>query len=193
MGSGQKKKLDRGKCNVCGECVEICPAAALKFDGCLMSPEDVVNEVMKDEHFYKTSGGGVTLSGGEPLSQPEFALEVLRMCKEKGLHTALETSAYAEWQVLKTLIDYVDLFLFDIKHMNTEEHLKLTGRNNDLILDNVLRTEKEKPGSVAIQFPVIPGYNNAGENIENLVRFMARANISMIDVFPFHKLGQHEY
>jgi pyruvate formate lyase activating enzyme len=180
------KKIDRGKCNVCGECVEVCPAAALKFDGCLMSPEDVVNEVMKDEHFYKTSGGGVTLSGGEPLAQPAFAGEILRRCKEKGLHTALETSAYAEWPVLKKLIDYADLF-------HTEEHLKITGRNNDLILDNILRTAKERPGSVAIQFPVIPGYNDTDDNIDSLVQFMTGASIGSIDVIPFHKLGHHEY
>jgi pyruvate formate lyase activating enzyme len=187
------KKIDREKCNVCGECVDVCPAAALKFDGCLMSPEDVVNEVMKDEHFYKTSGGGVTLSGGEPLAQPGFAGEILRRCKEKGLHTALETSAYAEWPVLKKMIDYVDLFLIDIKHMDTEEHLKITGRNNDLILDNILRTAKEKPGSIAIQFPVIPGYNDTDDNIDSLVQFMKEAGIGSIDVIPFHKLGQHEY
>ena len=187
------KKIDRGKCNLCDECVEICPAAALKFDGCLMSPEDVVNEVMKDEHFYKTSGGGVTLSGGEPLGQPEFASEILRRCKLKGFHTALETSAYAEWQVLKKLMDFVDLFLIDIKHMDTEEHLKITGRNNDLILDNILRTAKERPGSVAIQFPVIPGYNDTKGNIDSLVQFMTGAGIDSIDVIPFHKLGQHEY
>jgi pyruvate formate lyase activating enzyme len=187
------KKIDRAKCNICGECVEICPTAALKFDGCTMSPEEVVKEVMKDEHFYKTSGGGVTLSGGEPLGQPEFAYEILRGCKEEGLHTAMETCAHADWSVLRKLMGLVDLFLIDLKHMNTEEHLKITGMDNGLILDNTLRLAKEKPGSVAVQFPVVPGYNDSKDNIESVARFMRDACIGSIDVIPFHKLGQHEY
>ena len=187
------KKIDRGKCNVCGECVDKCPSAALKFDGCTMSSEEVVSEVMKDVHFYETSGGGVTLSGGEPLWQPEFSFEILRRCKEKGLHTAIETCAHAEWSVLEKMKDLVDLFLIDLKHMDNDDHLKITGRNNGLILDNTSRLAKQKPSSVAVQFPVVTGYNDSRDNIESLARFMQDAGIGSIDVIPFHKLGQHEY
>jgi pyruvate formate lyase activating enzyme len=187
------KKIDRTTCNSCGECVEICPTGALKFDGCTMSSDEVVDEVMKDEHFYKTSGGGVTLSGGEPLGQPEFAFDILSKCSEKGLHTAMETCAHAEWSALEMLMDLVDLFLIDIKHMDRGKHVKLTGRNNELILENIYRVAKERPGSVAVQFPVIPGYNDSKDNVESIAEFMRGAGIVSIDVIPFHKLGQHEY
>lgn len=188
-----RKRIDRQKCTGCGECVEICPSTALKFDGFYAFPEDVMETVVKDEHFYRISGGGVTVSGGEPARQPDFVGEILKKCKAIGIHTAIETSGFAEWKEFRKLLKFTDLFLMDIKHMDPEEHLTITGQRNEIILENIERTAKAKPGSVVIRFPVVPGKNDSDDNIDSLVQFMIKADINKIDIIPFHKLGQHEY
>jgi len=188
-----RKRIDREKCNKCGKCVEVCPTGALKFDGSLMLLQEVMKIVMRDEQFYQSSGGGVTVSGGEPTMQPEFVTEVLEKCQERGIHTALETSGFVEWEKLKEILRFVDVLLQDIKHMDPVKHLNLTGQRNELILENIQRVVKEKLSPIIIRFPVIPNHNDSMDSIGALLDFMGKLNLDKIDIFPFHKLGEHEY
>jgi len=189
------KKIDYDKCtNInCGKCVEVCPTKAIKFDGSLRTVKGVMQQVMKDIKYYQKSGGGVTISGGEPTIQAEFIIEVLKQCKEKGIHTALETSGFTDWLKLKDVLEYVDLIHYDIKHMDAKEHLRLTGKSNGLILDNLQKISKDRADSIVIGFPVTPNCNDTQNNINSLIKLLKKTNINKIDVFPFHKLGQHEY
>ena len=158
-----------------------------------MSADEVVKSVARDEPFYRSSGGGVTISGGEPLQQAEFVTEVLKKCRRRGIHTALETSGYGDWESFQTLLKHVDLLQNDIKHMDPEEHYRVTGKSNELILENIRRAAAKFPIPIIIRFPVIPGCNDSPENIRAMIQFLRESQISQVDVFPFHKLGEHEY
>jgi pyruvate formate lyase activating enzyme len=185
--------IDRARCRNCGTCIEACPTGALRLDGTVITVEEAVRMVMRDERFYRKSGGGVTVSGGEPLSQGGFVKEFLSRCREKGLCTAVETSGCAEWEDFIAVIEAVDLLLIDIKHMDPKAHIALTGRTNELILKNIRRASTETDCDIVIRFPVIPGHNDSSENMAAMVRFMYESGLRKIDVFPFHKLGEHEY
>ena len=118
--------VDRAACTLCMDCVEACPSGALEISGTRMTLDAVVEESCKDELFYTNSGGGVTLSGGEPLAQPEFSRLFMKACKDRSLHTALDTSGHATWPILKSVLEYTDLVLFDLKHLSPQEHLEGT-------------------------------------------------------------------
>ncbi len=184
--------IDRQLCQVCGKCVAECPSEARVITGKTMTVEEVLEVVKKDAIFYRNSDGGVTLSGGEPTSQPEFSKELLRRCQESGLDTAIETSGYVDWQKLKEILEYVDLVLFDIKHMDSSNHRQLTGVGNELILANAARIAGEgKP--LIIRVPLIPGCNDSEENIEALIAFMKKLRLSRVDLLPYHRLGVGKY
>jgi pyruvate formate lyase activating enzyme len=186
-----KAVTDRGLCTACGLCVEGCPVEAREIMGKFMTAAEVVEEVMKDEVFYRTSGGGVTLSGGEPFAQPDFSASILSLCKEKGIHTAIETCGYARWEVAERVLPFVDLVLFDLKQMSGVEHLKLTGAPNSLILQNLKRIWHEKHIPILLRIPVIPGCNDSPENIRATARFVAgELDPSMqVHLIPYHRLG----
>ena len=152
--------LDRKTCTLCMDCVDACPGGALQSTGKRMSVQEVVEEASKDELFYSNSGGGVTLSGGEPLFQGDFAFGLLKACKEKGLQTALDTCGHAPWDVMKRALEYTDLVLFDLKHLNLEKHLQGTGIGNDLILENLKKTVQSNQSRIWIRLPVIEHYND---------------------------------
>lgn len=155
-------------CTACGKCAEVCSGGAREIAGRTVTADEVVREVLRDREFYRTSGGGVTLSGGEPLLQADFAAEILSQCKENGLHTAIETAADVPWSSFEKVMPYLDLVLCDIKCIDEANHIRCTEKSNKRILENA---EKLKNGAVKVIFrtPVIPEYND-GE-IEKISEF----------------------
>lgn len=190
--SGLCAKVERQKCLRCGKCVGVCPNEARRLSGKQMSVDEVIKEVLRDRMFYKTSGGGVTLSGGEATFQPEFALAILRECKTLGLNTAIETCGYASWQVLQSLLEYVDLVLFDIKHVDTVRHQAGTGMNNDIILENAGKIAALKPMKVRV--PLIPGFNDSEQDIRAIAAFVGTLpNRIEMDLLAYNPLGEGKY
>ena len=185
------RKVNRSRCNSCLECAEVCPNGAIEVTGRYMTVPEVCSEVERDRLFYQNSGGGVTLSGGEPLSQWEFALELLRRCKRKGIHTALDTCGYAPWDILKKLLPFADLVLFDIKHMDPEQHRKGTGKSNKLILENARKTAARVP--TWLRVPLIPGYNATEENLEEVARLAVDIGAEKVSLLPYHVWGQAKW
>lgn len=185
--------INREICTRCGKCAEMCPSGARKIIGEKMTVEDVLEEVKKDKVFYKNSGGGITLSGGEPLIQPLFSRELLRICKEENIHTAIETSGYANWSNFKKILPFVDITFFDIKHLDPLKHKEVTGKSNEIILENLKKIIKEEV-EIVIRIPLIPGYNDAEEHIISVAKFLRGLKyIKKIELFPYHKLGETKY
>lgn len=184
--------IDRSKCIGCGRCVEVCLSEARKLVGIGVTTDVVMQEVLKDVKFYENSGGGVTLSGGEPATQPEFALSILRSSKEAGLHTVLDTCGYAPWSAMKRLLTYTDLVFFDIKAIEPRKHHEATGRSNRLILENAKRVANFKP--MRVRVPLIPSFNGSPEDLRAIARFVKEEMGSIdIDLLPYNKLGEIKY
>jgi pyruvate formate lyase activating enzyme len=180
------------KCNLCGQCVEACIAGAREIIGQEMTVSEVMAEVEQDIIFYDQSGGGVTFSGGEPLMQPEFLLAVLNRCQAKQIHTAVDTSCYAEPKIVEMVSERTDLFLCDLKHMDNEIHERFTGVGNNLILDNIRRLS-EAGKEIVIRMPVIPGFNDEKANIEATGKFTASLRgVIRVDILPFNRGGKEK-
>jgi pyruvate formate lyase activating enzyme len=189
------KVVDRERCDLCGECAERCPGEALNILGRWVTVDEVLAEVARDALYFEASGGGLTLSGGEPLAQPEFAAELLRRyrCEEKGRHAAVETCGHVEWPVLEAIAADVDLFLYDLKHMDPAEHRRLTGQDNRLILENARRLAASG-SALVIRLPLIPGVNDGRENLEATAEFaLSLPGVERIDILPYHRLGEPKY
>jgi pyruvate formate lyase activating enzyme len=154
--------------------------------------EELMAEIREDRVFFDESGGGVTFSGGEPLSQPEFLVDMLRLCRQAGIHTALDTSGYAPWAVLEEAVKLLDLVLFDIKHLDDHCHETLTGVSNSLILSN-LRRLTESATRVWLRMPVIPGCNDDEKNIRGTARLCRDLGIGEIYLLPYHATGTYKY
>ncbi|MGD9140691.1 MAG: glycyl-radical enzyme activating protein [bacterium] len=186
---GRVPVVDLALCDTCGECVRACYPHALELVGKAMTPGEVIQEIEKDMVFYGESGGGATFSGGEPMMQPEFLRELLKRCRRRGIHTAVDTSGFIDGDALSGLMDDVDLFLYDIKTMDDEVHEKLTGVSNAVILDN-LRMLADGGKKAAVRFSVIPGVNDYEANIDALGTFV-RSLHSDIDIhlLPYHRVG----
>lgn len=185
--------IKRDVCDKCRKCVVACPTKAISFMGMRVTVEDVLNELAKDIPFYESSGGGVTVSGGEPLGQPEFVLELLRACKKQNIHTALDTCGYAHWRDLKEILEYTDLVLYDLKFVDTKKHKRYTGVNNDLILKNLKNIAQYKSSSLIVRFPLVPGINDSNEDIDKLVDFLGSISFKRFDILPYHRLGVAKY
>ena len=167
-------------------------AEAREIMGKTMTVDEVYKEASMDQLFYATSGGGVTLTGGEVLSQPEFARAVLKKCRENGIHTAVETCGFASWEAVSRVMEYVDLVLYDVKHMDSQKHEEGTGVGNEKILDNLRRISNELGIPVIARTPVIPGYNDQESNMHAMGKFLSE-NIPTcieVDLLPYHKLGE---
>ena len=182
----------RGACRGCGQCVAVCPNEVRRVSGRSMTVAEVMREVVKDLKFYENSGGGVTLSGGEPLAQPDFARQFLKECKQSDLHTTLDTCGYAPWSEIEKLLDYVDLVYFDIKHLNAAKHDEATGQDNRLILENARKIAKRKP--MRIRIPLIPGFNDSVEVVGEIAAFVRNElNGLDIDLLPYNRMGEVKY
>ena len=190
----QKVKME-SKCIHCKHCsfdVDECPAGAITQFGNYMTVEEVMTEVQKDMIFYRTSGGGVTLSGGEVLSQSYFAVELLRQLKSLGINTAIETSGQGSTQSLIELSAYLDTILFDLKIMNEEKSKLLLGADINLIKNNI-RTLVKLNKKVIPRVPLIPGYTTDEENINDIINLVKSLNLTVIHLLPFHQYGSNKY
>ena len=189
---------DRDRCDACGACVDACLYEAREIAGQYRTVEQLLDEIEKDREFYSNSGGGVTLSGGEPAFQSEFATTLLKSCQERWLHTAVGTCGHAPWERLQAMLTYADFLLYDIKHMDPVVHKKITGVSNSLILENLEKIIlRGAVPEVVIRIPVIPALNDSAENITATAEFVRgladRGRIKGIDLLPYHRLGMSKY
>ena len=186
--------IDRSICDNCGDCLDVCYWKSLYICGTDYTVEELVTRVCKDKPFYDNSGGGVTISGGEPLCQPEFTLQVMKCLKERGIHTALDTAGCVKFKVIEPLLPYTDLFLYDLKHMDGEQHEIVVGTGNELILENAKRIAKTG-GKMQIRIPVIPDFNDSEENIRETGLFCKSLGeaVTVIQLLPYHNLGVMKY
>jgi pyruvate formate lyase activating enzyme len=189
---GRGLVIDRAACNGCALCVEACPSGALSIAGREIDVEELVREIERDVVLFDNSGGGVTFSGGEPLFQPTFLRESLIQCRARGIHTALETSGHAPPETFESIIDYVDLFLFDLKLLNDDEHRKYTGVSNSVIRRNLVTLVTRKRGKdVILRFPVITGINDTEKNVEDFLGFVSGLDgIREVDLLPYHDVSE---
>lgn len=179
----------RNSCKSCGECVEVCPTGALRKAGYLCTPEEIMQEVVRDRIYYEESGGGLTVSGGEPMQQIDFLEELLTIAKQEGIHTCIETCGYAPKEAFERIVPLTDCFLFDWKESNPDLHKKFTGVDNRIILEN-LKFLNEKQAEIVLRVPLIPNYNDRQEHIEGIARLAnTYKSIKSIEIMPYHPLG----
>lgn len=190
---GEGTKIDRELCDNCGECVKVCAEGALTMHGKELSVEEVFEEVKKDEMFYRNTGGGVTASGGEPLSQSAFVAALFQRCHHSGIHTAIETSGYASRSALDEVLKHTDLLLYDLKCMDNDDSLATVGQSNKLMVENAEYVMKSG-AEVIIRIPLIPGITDKTENLRKIAEFVKRVNPSTpVNVLPYHRLGVSKY
>lgn len=187
----EKNEIDHHLCDLCGECVKACTANAVEKLGRIYSVEEVMKQIMRDYSYYGKTGG-VTLSGGEPTLQSEFAQELLKKIKEENCHTALDTCGYCNWESLQKLLPYVDLVLYDLKHMNSDKHKEMTGVDNEMILDNFRRIQKAGIRT-RVRVPMIPGFNDTDENLERLAAFLKPYPSVEVELLGYHAYGISKY
>jgi pyruvate formate lyase activating enzyme len=185
--------INRSECDSCGRCADVCHAEAIRLLGQRMTVEELVKEAKKDMVFYKHSGGGVTLSGGEPLLNPDFVLQLLQALKEEGIGVGVDACGHVPWAGIEPMLPYIDFFLWDMKHMDSQKHREFTGVSNELILKNA-HSVSDRNIPLYIRIPVIPGYNDSEENIKATCEF-ARGLSSLVevDLLPLHHLGKARY
>ncbi|MFT4107099.1 MAG: choline TMA-lyase-activating enzyme [Lacrimispora sp.] len=195
-GTGEHEIRRDKDCIGCMKCKNICPNSALTIAGEVKTISELLKLVEEDAGFYDISGGGVTLGGGEVTSQPEAALTLLMACKREGINTAIETCGYTKTETILKIGEYVDLFLFDIKHMDPVRHNELTGVNNERILTN-LRELLHRRYNVKVRMPMLKGINDSRQEIDQVIRFLMpykdHKNFKGIDLLPYHKLGVNKY
>jgi pyruvate formate lyase activating enzyme len=188
-------RIDRESCDNCGDCAPACPARALEMSGDLVSVEDVMGVVEQDGGFYVRSGGGLTLSGGEPLSQGAFVKKLLLMARTRGLDTVIETSGLCSWRILEEITPEVDQIIYDIKCMDPEKHKQTTGVSNESILENFRKLREGFPEtSVIVRTPIIPGVNDSEEDIRLIAEFINEAGgAAAYELLPYHQFGEPKY
>ena len=181
--------FDRSECIACGKCAEACAKKALRIVGREFTAEEIISEVLKDKTFYATSGGGMTVSGGEPLLQVEFLERLLTLARKEAIHTAVETCGFAPQESFERIAPLTDCFLFDYKETNSEKHKKFTGKDRSLINEN-LAFLNGIGANIILRVPLIPGYNDSLENIEGIRETVKKyPSIRKIEVLPYHPLG----
>jgi pyruvate formate lyase activating enzyme len=185
------RKIDRLRCDLCLKCVHVCPTGAIKAAGQFMTIEEVLSEVKKDELLYQNSGGGVTISGGEPLLQWKFVRRLLKKCQQEGFHTALDTSGYAQWDIFRKVLEYTDLCLYDLKHTEPGSHTWGTGKSNRRIIENLYLTASR--ARTWLRVPIIPQYNDSKEDIMNLISIAKKSNVEKVSLLPYHDYAKGKY
>ncbi|MFA5905893.1 MAG: glycyl-radical enzyme activating protein [Desulfobacula sp.] len=186
-------QINKEKCLNCFQCVEVCEFGALIVSGKFMTVEEVIREVESDILFYNQSGGGLTVSGGEPTAQPEFVLALFKAAKERGINTALDTSGYQSWKILEKILDYTDYVLYDLKHMDRKEHIAFTGVSNDLILQNLEKIILRENVTTYIRLPMLPGVNDSEENIRATGKYIQSLGLKTVYLLPAHPFAGQSY
>ena len=187
-----KHQINRNKCSTCGKCVDAC-SGALEICGKEMTAKEIIDIVLKDKAFYENSGGGLTISGGDPLYNIEFTKNILIEAKKYNLHTAIETSGYCSKEKLIEIIPYVDLFLYDYKETDLSLHKEFTGVSNEAIINNLfILNELKKP--IILRCPIIPSFNDRGEHFRSIGEIAEKLeNILRIEILPYHLLGKDKF
>lgn len=187
--------IDRKKCVNCTACARACVNDTLKIFGQIMSVDEIMTLLKSEKGFFTQSGGGVTISGGDPLVQWEFVRDICQECQRYRIHTCVETELYCKREILDEIIPYVDLFITDIKHMDSEKHSAISNVGNEIILDNI-RYLIDKGQKVVIRIPLVPGYNDSDDNIDATGRFIAEElgnRIVQLQILPYRPLGTDKY
>lgn len=186
----QLVQVDRSKCDDCGECAKACSSKALYMCGTDYTVDEIMERIVKDRPFFDRSGGGVTISGGECLSQPKFTTQLLKKCKENDIHTAVDTTGHINWKVLEPILPYTDLFLYDLKHMDSEIHKQVIGVPNELILENA-RKIAAAGGNLQIRIPIIPRFNDSVEIFDKYGEFIKELgdSVVVVQLLPYHNMG----
>lgn len=192
IGPGNTTWVDRSKCVGCGECVNVCPTGALTLKGEVMTVSEVIHVLRRDAHYFRKSGGGVTLSGGEPLMQWKYARELLKACKAQGWDTAIETTGYGSEEAIEAVIPYLDLVLLDCKSTDPVVHKRVTGVGNELIQKNA-RKIVSMANKVIIRVPTIPTVNASEEEFHRIAEYAKSLGVDTVHVLPYHTLGQSKY
>ena len=187
-----KHKINLLNCSACGKCT-VCPQKALSISGVEMSSEEILKEVLKDSSFYETSGGGVTLSGGEPFFQACFCGEILKALKENGIHSCVETSGCIDLSVMPELLELIDLVLLDYKHSNQQLLSEFTGESQEILNQNLEYLNRIKKPTI-LRCPIIPGVNDNKEHFDGIINVMqSHDNIIEVNLLPYHSLGEGKY
>jgi pyruvate formate lyase activating enzyme len=185
---------DWDKCTDCGSCEQACLPKALYYCGIDYTIDELMPRIKREKPFYDKSGGGVTVSGGECLCQADAVAELLKSCKEIGVDTVVDTCGFIPFKNIEKVLPYVDLFLYDLKHMDSNKHKEGTGVPNELILENAVKIT-ERGGKFHIRVPLIPGFNTDFANIEAICNFLTpiKHAVELVQVLPFHNLGSAKY
>lgn len=185
-------RIDHSICDGCKKCVNECPNHALTFEGETKTVQEVIDVVKQDEVFYEESGGGITLSGGELLAQPDFAYELLLASKEEGIHTACETTGFAQLETWKKVIENIDYILIDMKHWDPIKHKEYTGVDNSIILEN-MKYAIQQGKQLLPRTPVIPGFNDSLDDAKGLADKLNYVGAKRVQLLPFHQFGENKY
>lgn len=191
----------KNKCTGCGRCKDltcenedfICYNDAKEICGKEYTEDEVLKVVLKDRPFYETSGGGVTFSGGECMLHIDFLCEILKRCKENGIHTAVDTAGNVPWEYFEKVLPYTDLFLYDVKCIDEELHIKGTGVSNKCILENLEKLSEKFHGDIIIRIPLIAGFNDDISQMQIISDFLKKIKIKSVEILPYHKMGEHKY
>lgn len=186
------KDFNREKCTSCGKCADACLSDALRLSGKEITAKDALAEIKRDRIFYEKSGGGVTISGGEPLFQAEFTAELLKLCKQAGIHTAIETCGFSDKESLARVLSFSDLVLFDIKETDEALHKEYTGADLHTVLEN-LKLVSESGAPFIIRAPIIPSLNDRESHLAELKRLSAMKGCLGVEIMPYHKTGSYKY
>ncbi|MCG4663080.1 glycyl-radical enzyme activating protein [[Clostridium] innocuum] len=220
--TGEKLMYNKSKCILCGTCAENCPTKSIQFvneeivinrktcincktcaKNCLVDAiyfigkestiDEIMAVIMKDKDYYDVSGGGITISGGEPFMQYNALCALLDACKEQGIHTAVETTGDTDWDKIEMIQNKIDLFLFDVKHINPEKIKEITKGNGNRILENLRKLAKIDASKIVIRVPVIPTFNNDEITIQGIISLAIELGIPEINLLPYHNLGKSKY
>ena len=186
-------RIDRAACTGCFKCVDACYAESRKIAGEEYTVDELFKEIDKDRLFYETRGGGVTFSGGEPLTQPEYLAEIAARCKKSNISVNIESCGYGKYDEFKKALPYIDAMFMDIKQIDSGKHKEMTGFGNELILDNIKKIS-EFGVPITIRTPVVPGYTDSPDNIEGIAKFICDLpSVSEYELLPYHRLGESKY
>lgn len=179
-------------CIACGQCADACWYSARRLCGERISADRIVQLALRDADYFRQSGGGVTLSGGEPLLQSEFAAEILRLLRAESIHTAIETAGHVPWASIQNALPHLNLIYFDCKHVDTDRHRSYTGVGNELILENLERLLAAFE-NVVVRIPCIPGFNQSESDLDSILAKLKKIGAQRVELLPFHRFGSGKY